>query len=95
MEDYETCLAEETCEVSDDVLNKAYGPDVLEQIREDEAAEAEVEDAVSDEDADAPGPPAARAARFHAHFGAGRLGLGLVVPAIAARAPARESSRSG
>jgi hypothetical protein len=70
--DYETCLADDVCEVSDEIVDKAYGPDILEKIK---AARGE-EDTAS--------IPSAKAARFHVHFGAGRLGLGLVVPAIAA-----------
>ncbi len=70
--DYETCLADDICVVPDEIVDKAYGPDVLEKIK---AARGE-EDTAS--------IPSAKAARFHVHFGAGRLGLGLVVPAIAA-----------
>jgi hypothetical protein len=70
--DYETCLADDVCEVSDEIVDKAYGPDVLEKIK---AARGE------EDTADI---PSQKAARFHVHFGAGRLGLGLVVPAIAA-----------
>lgn len=71
--DYETCLADDTCDVSDEVMDKAYGPDILEKIKEMRGtSEKET------------GPPGEKAARFHVHFGAGRLGLGLVVPAIAA-----------
>ena len=47
-------------------------PDILEKIK---AARGEEETAAI---------PSQKAARFHVHFGAGRLGLGLVVPAIAA-----------
>ena len=70
--DYETCLADDVCDVSDEIVDKAYGPDVLEKIK---AARGEEDKAEI---------PSQKAARFHVHFGAGRLGLGLVVPAIAA-----------
>ena len=53
-------------------LSTAYGPDILEKIK---AERGEEETAAI---------PSQKAARFHVHFGAGRLGLGLVVPAIAA-----------
>ena len=70
--DYETCLADDICVVPDEIVDKAYGPDILEKIK---AARGEEETAAI---------PSQKAARFHVHFGAGRLGLGLVVPAIAA-----------
>jgi len=69
--DWDECLAEEVCDVPDDVINKVYGPDVLARMRRNATAAA-------------PPTPSERSARFHMHFGAGRLGLGLVVPAIAA-----------
>ena len=58
--------------VPDEIVDKAYGPDILEKIK---AERGEEETAAI---------PSQKAARFHVHFGAGRLGLGLVVPAIAA-----------
>jgi len=65
----EECLNDEECEVPEDVLLKAMGPDspaLLEQMsRDDEGAQS-------------------KKPRFHLHFGAGRLGMGLVVPAISA-----------
>ena len=70
--DYETCLADDICVVPDEIVDKAYGPDILEKIK---AERGEEETAAI---------PSQKAARFHVHFGAGRLGLGLVVPAIAA-----------
>ena len=73
--DFDTCLADETCEVPGDVLNKAYGPDYLVRLRPEGGG---VHGAAAAAAADG------HEARFHMHFGAGRLGLGLVVPAIAA-----------
>ena len=61
--DYETCLADDICVVSDEIVDKAYGPDILEKIK---AARGEEDNASI---------PSAKAARFHVHFGAGRLGL--------------------
>ena len=64
--DYETCLADDICVVPDEIVDKAYGPDILEKIK---AERGEEETAAI---------PSQKAARFHVHFGAGRLGLGLV-----------------
>ena len=57
------------CEVPDDVLNRALGPDKMRMLK------MRQEEANGKKGADS---------RFHLHFGAGRLGLGLVVPAISA-----------
>jgi len=68
MADWEVCLQDDLCEVPDDVLNRALGPDQMRVIKERVGGTPE-------EEVDS---------RFHLHFGAGRLGLGLVVPAISA-----------
>ena len=46
--------------------HKVYGPDVLGRMKREDNATAE-----------APPTPSERSARFHMHFGAGRLGLGV------------------
>ena len=62
--EWRQCLDDDTCEVPNDVLLKAMGPDALKEV---------APDSIKDSDT-----------RYHLHFGAGRLGMGLVVPAIAA-----------
>jgi len=90
------CIEEEEddCRLPQDVLLRAMGPRAKEQIQqelsegEDEgnaatavAAAAAAADAAASE-GEASGVKMCD--RFHMHFGAGRLGMGLVVPAISA-----------
>ena len=68
--DWAATAAQDVGAIPADVANKAWGPDVMVKLRREAEAAAAT--------------PAESSARFHLHFGAGRLGLGLVVPAIAA-----------
>jgi len=70
------CIEEDICELSDEVLLRALGPDAEEQIAAREEA-GNIEEAVAADTATVE-------TKLHVHFGAGRLGMGLVVPAIAA-----------
>mmetsp|Transcript_66808 Transcript_66808/g.150906 ORF Transcript_66808/g.150906 Transcript_66808/m.150906 type:complete len:807 (-) Transcript_66808:273-2693(-) len=110
--DWQICLADDMCQVPEDVLLKAFGPDVAQKIADKRGTENVpeimeklklkcVEDKNSDDEclpdeitkaAEALGKVQAQGddaeeeidSRYHVHFGAGRLGMGLVVPAIAA-----------
>jgi len=111
--DWQMCLEDDTCEVPDDVLLRALGPDKLKVLKRRELQElqelpeeADVEGSVpqpaatvgalsgsadqappqlsDDEQREAAERAINQASRFHVHFGAGRLGMGLVVPAISA-----------
>lgn len=73
MADWEVCMQDDLCEVPDDVLNRALGPDKLRVIKEKSSGGVKAKENTDKVDS-----------RFHLHFGAGRLGLGLVVPAISA-----------
>ena len=72
--DWRLCLDEDVCEIPDDVILKAMGPDALSFKESASREEALVL------------PQSARS-RFHLHFGAGRLGMGLVVPVRTRSAP--------
>lgn len=97
--DWSVCLDEQSCEVPDDVLLRALGPDRAPVVKRSTGGEGcSIEAMLPEEGADHPPPisdqdaatPAGTAPpgcpelkpRFHLHFGAGRLGMGLVVPAI-------------
>jgi len=84
--DYVACEMDGTCAIPDDVANKIWGPDVVVRLRSagKPAADGGAPAAGGGEKVEEESTPAESAARFHMHFGAGRLGLGLVVPAIAA-----------
>lgn len=71
--DWRVCLDENTCEIPNDVLLKGLGPDAPGLLRE-KMREADGSITASSQ----------RESHFHLHFGAGRLGMGLVVPAISA-----------
>jgi len=80
--EWRMCLDDETCELPKDVLLKAMGPDA-EKILESQAKER-VEGVSDAEAAIAATQSSKEDSRFHLHFGAGRLGMGLVVPSISA-----------
>jgi len=71
--DWKMCMDEEGCEVPNDVLLKALGPDAPQMIKKAAADTGSMDEATKHQES-----------RFHLHFGAGRLGMGLVVPSIAA-----------
>jgi hypothetical protein len=107
-EDLQACYVDDVCEVSEDMLLRAFGPDAFVttahtvppsdclqcpvpsaqcpltawrcvhcrfvKIKNKQREEADTHEQL---------PPSTKP-RFHLHFGAGRLGMGLVVPAIAA-----------
>jgi len=70
--EYRMCIDDDLCEVPDDIVVKAMGPDAL-VLKE--RGQPGIPDGCQ---------PPSKKARFHLHFGAGRLGMGLVVPAISA-----------
>jgi len=71
--DWQVCLDEDECEIPNDVLLKGLGPDASDLLRE-KKGEGDAKDSTT----------AQQKKYFHLHFGAGRLGMGLVVPAISA-----------
>ena len=80
--DWQASLDDDVANAPDDVLLKALGPDAFLALKERDQEHAEVSldrDLRHVTEAEAQTKP-----RFHLHFGAGRLGMGLVVPAIAA-----------
>ncbi|KAL3924151.1 MAG: hypothetical protein SGPRY_003998 [Prymnesium sp.] len=72
MSDWTNCYNDDTCEIPPDILLRNYGVDRGGVMIEEQMAEENLNDANSEE-----------LRRFHLHFGAGRLGMGLVLPAIA------------
>jgi len=88
--DWRVCLDDEMCEVPEDVILKGFGPDAL-VLKERLGSSSSSPDAAPKHQHDLrlrrtaePAAPPAPPPRFHLHFGAGRLGMGLVVPAISA-----------
>lgn len=71
------CVDDEECEIPNDVMLKALGPDARQVISDITGREVTVSADASNRGSDSD-------TRYHLHFGAGRLGMGLVVPAIAA-----------
>lgn len=77
--EWRVCFEEDICKVPEDVLLKGMGPDALEELQS-----ASEQQSASGSESSIPSEDVGADSRYHLHFGAGRLGMGLVVPAISA-----------
>ena len=79
--DLQKCLRDDVCSIPDDMLLRALGPDGFVEVK---TRIGEIKTPNGEANGRSEPIQMEERPRFHLHFGAGRLGIGLVVPAISA-----------